>query len=612
MNRRLAFAFLALLAFALFARPLLRGEVLTFRDHSDYFQPLRFFTAQELRNFRLPLWNAYNASGEPWLANPQTAVFYPPAWLFLVLPFSTAYVLFLCLHLVLLGCGAFLLFSRIASGRAAFLGAVILMLCGPVLSLVDVSNNLTTFAWIPLVLWCAIAGAPPVACAAAIAMSFLGGEPLFAAAAAVMFVVLRRKNLIDIAATAFCLCGIQLLPFLAMLAGSDREGGVPAAEILRDSMPLSDWSHLLLPAGGMSQQFIPSVYIGFVAAVLALIGIATSARRRAARLAAALVVLSVVGAAGKTLPFVGRLFTSLPLTVLRYPARLVPLAVLGMVVLAVLGWDRLDAVLRWRWLFFVAVALVIADLVPHISPLLASAPFDAGAVPYASSIGRDGKMLRLMGDRFVRQGFDRRAWISGYLNLFGRRFDAWTAAPVISRRYTAAYLAALENPGAADAMSIEYVLAERRIPNLPVVARAGAVFVHRNPMALPMAYWRGAAGRVVRATSLAFTTSAAHIEIDAPSAGSVVLTQQMAGGWSVQVDGVPARAERDGIFRSVRVSAGHHRVSWIYRPRSFFIGMLLTILAVVRMLFSSSFVKRRRHEKFFSRARKFRLMFAAS
>src|SRR5207237_1649977 len=115
MNRRPAFIVTPGLAIASSARPLVRNEVLTFRDHADYFQPLRYFTAVELRNFRLPFWNPYNASGEPWLANPQTAVFYPPFWIFLIVPFAQAYVIFLLLHLVLLGCGSFLLFSRFAS-----------------------------------------------------------------------------------------------------------------------------------------------------------------------------------------------------------------------------------------------------------------------------------------------------------------------------------------------------------------------------------------------------------------------------------------------------------------------------------------------------------------
>src|SRR5436190_3670428 len=193
MSRRAAFVFLILLAIGLFAKPLAKNEVFTFRDHSDYFQPLRYFTAVELRNFRLPLWNPYNASGEPWIANPQTAVFYPPFWIYLIVPFAQAYVLFLLFHLALLGCGAFLLFSRFAEGRAAFLGAMALMLCGPTLSMLDIQNNLTTYAWIPLILWCALSEVPAMWSGAAIAMSFLAGEPFFAAVGAVLHVVVSSR-----------------------------------------------------------------------------------------------------------------------------------------------------------------------------------------------------------------------------------------------------------------------------------------------------------------------------------------------------------------------------------------------------------------------------------
>src|SRR2546429_2703205 len=114
-HSRTAFIFIiiAVIALLAFAKPLLRGEVPTFRDHSDYFQPLRWFTADELRHGRLPLWNPYSASGEPWLANPQTGAFYPPSWLFVALPFPPPHVLYLALHLPLLGWGRYLLFSRL-------------------------------------------------------------------------------------------------------------------------------------------------------------------------------------------------------------------------------------------------------------------------------------------------------------------------------------------------------------------------------------------------------------------------------------------------------------------------------------------------------------------
>src|SRR6266542_5445512 len=254
MMRRLAAAFLVALALGIVARPLLRAEVFTFRDHTDYFQPLRFFTATQIKTGHLPLWNPYSASGEPWLANPQTGVFYPPAWLFLVLPFEAAYMLYLALHLALLGCGALLLFSRKASLGAALIGAVALMFCGPTLSLLDVQNNLTTFAWLPLVIWCAVSRASAMWSAAAIAMSFLAGEPFFAAIGALLFAIVRRHGVLDVAAQSFALAGVQLVPFLAMLRGSDR---AVSLSDLRETMPLRDWLRVAVPPSLAGSGFDP-------------------------------------------------------------------------------------------------------------------------------------------------------------------------------------------------------------------------------------------------------------------------------------------------------------------------------------------------------------------
>ena len=589
MSRRVAFTFIVLLALAMFARPLMRGEVLTFRDHADYFQPLRYFTAVELRNFRLPFWNPYNASGEPWLANPQTAVFYPPFWIFLIVPFAQAYVIFLLLHLVLLGCGSFLLFSRFASARAAFIGAMTLMLCGPTLSMLDISNNLTTFAWIPLVLWCGLSGASSIACGSAIAMSFLAGEPLFAAIGAVMFALVRRRHLLDISLTAFCLAGVTLVPFLAMIAGSDRAGATAPEEILRDSMSPLDWLRMVVPGTTAHELFIPIVYVGIVPALLALIGLVSSVRTRTARPWVLLLALCVVIAAGRFLPLVGDLLVKLPVTILRYPARLVPLGALALVALAAIGFDRIP---RFTWLTVAAIVLIIADLVPRIAPLLHNAPFDVHAVPYSLNIGRDGKIARSMQPN---RAFDRRVWISGYLNLFERRFDAWTAAPVVSQSYINVYAAAFRRRDVLNSMSIAYVL----------TATSRGVVAERNPSAFPLAYFRDAAGRIFRPASLAFTTSALFVVLDAPSNGLVVATQQDAPGWSVQIDGKIATPLRDGVFRAVRVTRGHHEIAWRYRPRAFMIGSALTILALARMLLSEKFVKRKWHGKNFDRDSKF-------
>jgi len=321
-----------------------------------------------------------------------------------------------------------------------------------------------------------------------------------------------------------------------------------------------------------------------VIVLLAIAGAVAGRRTRAARAWIALLVVVIVVAAGKFLPPVAWLLVHMPLTILRYPARVVPLGALAIVALAVIGFDRVIPRLGRYAGASLAIVLVIADLVPRVAPLLHSAPFDVHAVPYSLNIGRDGKIARLMQpDR----AFDRRVWISGYLNLFERRFDAWTAAPVVSRSYVGAYETALHRPEALDAMSIAYILAS---------TPRGVVAEH-NPHAFPLAFFRDDGGRVYRPAVLAFTTSGVFAGLDAPASGTLVVTQQDAPGWSVEIDHRAAAAEREGIFRAVRISGGHHEIIWRYHPRSFVIGSALTILAIARLLFSKIFVKRRWHKK---------------
>lgn len=591
-----AFLLLALVALLAFTKPLLKYEVPILRDHFDYFQPLRWYTAQELRHGRLPLWNAYSASGEPWLANPQTAIFYPPAWLFVALPFATAYTLFLALHVMLAGSGAFLLFNRFASQGAALAAALALMFCGPVMSLLDINNNLASFAWIPLVLWCAVAKIRPQFSALVIAMSFLAGEPFFAAVGALAFALIRRRDTINVALTSIGFCAVQLFPFLEYVRDSDRAAGLPRQQLLRDSMPLRDWLGLLSPIDlGATQHFIPVVYVGLVTVVLAVIGLAARRAPLAARWCAAIILLCVLIAAGAYFAPTAALLTHLPVAIFRYPARVVPLAALAICTLAAMGIDR---AVRPRWIPLVA-ALMCADVLLRTLPLLASAPFDPHPVPYDRAVGRDAKIIRVGLEQ--AKDIDGRAWIAGYLNLYDRRFDAWTAAPLASAAYTRAYEAAMSPPrmDRINAMSCGYVL----------TAPTGKVMVRRNLRALPMSILRAADGRMAPATWLAFTSSAMYVGVDAPFDATLIVTQQFAPGWRATIDGEDAETFRDGVFRALRVKRGHHEIAWRYRPLSLIVGACVTLLALLRLLLSMIFVKSSRQEKNFSASLKFAWLF---
>lgn len=576
--------------------PLARGEVFTFRDHTDYFQPLRFHTAQHLRALRLPLWNPYSASGEPWLANPQTGVFYPPTWLFVLLPFERAYMSYLFLHLALLGSGFFVLFARFARTGAAATGAVGVMFCGPTLSMLDVQNNLATLAWLP---W-ALTGAfelrreaslrTSLRTAIVLALAFLGGEPFLAAlSAAGCAVVIRRiRTIAFVAVMSFGLSAVQLFPFVEMLMTSDRRAGMSADDVLRESMPPADWLRVAVPPRtgsgafdpALSQHYIPVVYLGVTIVLLALGGVAVLAQRRSWRtlllfgggIAAAMIV-----AAGP------RLLADLPLTPFRHPARVVPLAAFAIVALAVIALDRLPA----RWTPIAIGIAMVAELWGATAPLRESAAWRRDRVPFARSLGRDAKFLRIGADG-MRLGSAREAWIAGYLNLYDGRFDAWTAAPMTSQRYRGHYERALADPAVARRMSVGYVLSPHALPGGRFVpaGRAAGVFAYRVGDALPLAYVI-AGDEAIGPLSLSFGPSHVDIEVSTPRGGLLVVTQNDAEGWSVRVDGIRRAKRRAGaLFRAVEIPPGRHSVRWSYAPASLTAGLAVTFLTVAGAVFA--------------------------
>ncbi|NNE42829.1 MAG: hypothetical protein HKN12_01350, partial [Gemmatimonadetes bacterium] len=72
------------------------------------------------------------------------------------------------------------------------------------------------------------------------------------------------------------------------------------------------------------------------------------------------------------------------------------------------------------------------------------------------------------------------------------------------------------------------------------------------------------------------------VEVDAPSAGWVTLSESAYPGWMARIDGETAMPEpylED--FLAVAVPAGPHRVEWEYRPRH---GTLWLVIALAGLV----------------------------
>jgi len=126
-------------------------------DLAQQFVHWRRFGFGELAKGNLALWNPYIYGGTPYFAGFQSALLYPPNWLYLVLPSAKAINWGIALHVLLSG----IFFYAWASTRklhhlACFLGGALFMLCAPHFLHIYAGHlpNLCTLIWVPALLLC--------------------------------------------------------------------------------------------------------------------------------------------------------------------------------------------------------------------------------------------------------------------------------------------------------------------------------------------------------------------------------------------------------------------------------------------------------------------------
>ncbi len=119
-----------------------------------YYLPQRAWFGATVASGELPLWQHETYGGFPAYADPQTAIFYPPTWLFVILPARWAYPLSICLHHWIAAWLMYRLCRSMGRGRAAsLLGGIAFTLCGFLLSHREHLTMHHAAAWLPGVLW---------------------------------------------------------------------------------------------------------------------------------------------------------------------------------------------------------------------------------------------------------------------------------------------------------------------------------------------------------------------------------------------------------------------------------------------------------------------------
>lgn len=115
--------------------------------------PWKEFALQIIKRNDLPLWNPYSFSGYPLLANFQSGVFYPLNIFFLILPFTTAWTLFIFTQPLLASLFMYLYLKNLRLSKiASLLGSITYSFSGFFIAWLTWGTVLHAICWLPLIL----------------------------------------------------------------------------------------------------------------------------------------------------------------------------------------------------------------------------------------------------------------------------------------------------------------------------------------------------------------------------------------------------------------------------------------------------------------------------
>ncbi len=398
----------------------------SFRDQGDFFYPLKLYTADRLRAGEIPLWNPLSGTGEPWLANGQSGVFYPPTALFLLHSAALAGALFLLLHFGIAAWGArrFLKEENVSDAGALF-GAAAFAASGLAASLSVYWNHFGAWAYLPGIAALARAGlrsrASMLGFGALVGLQAMAGSPEISAATVVLAAALawsprdefpeppspqpralRARRFAAGLGLGLALAAWVIVPMAELALHSERRHAFAAAE--RDAGALT-WHDAGTLAGftpaSFGGSYLATLFLPPFVLVAAAAGFLEGDRRRLAWLLAVFAGLGILLAAAG--PPGAWLRSLAPLDRVRYPAKWLAWTSFGVAALAGLGFDALRFAhesVRARALFGVAsvAALAGAALAPLPPPVRLSCCVGAAALGFmALGFGRRPPFGSLLG-----------------------------------------------------------------------------------------------------------------------------------------------------------------------------------------------------------------------
>ncbi len=436
-------------------------------------------------------------------------------------------------------------------------------------------------------------------------------------------------------AIAVALAAVQLLPTYELRQLSQRDGTHAVFNPADGHMPpmyltqlVASWwywhtpemaasreslKHPFLLSAGDTNPVEAHLYVGLIPLLLMTSLISTSVRRfvRATnwKTWGVLAIAGILYAFGWFVP----IFRHLPgFGFFIGPGRYTIITTLGFAIIAGLG---LDGLLRRR---NAAIRIVLTTLIGVITlpDLLKSAEYpvsDAQVVEYPPLKGLDESWLaKMLHEEDARTPV---RLLSGGPNI-GNLFGVSSVPQYLGlgpAEYFSKELAVETQPKSADSvfptpkqfqrlnsLAVTHILTTERVQQLS----EDCELIGSGPDAFLNRVWgrgtadcflyrvKNARGRVAVDPASALDqlhflsrgASDVEIEVDLHDAAAVHVIELMFPGWKVTVDGINVEAiQESGISRGVRVPRGKHVLRWRYRPWSFQLGAIISLLSVAAL-----------------------------
>jgi membrane protein YfhO len=398
------------LIFLFFGKIIITGQTLFGMDFIHQFYPWKKFIYDHLWSHgSLPFWNPYLFSGTPFITNIQASMFYPPGFIYYLIPTELAYTYSTIAHCILGNIFMYTFMRAILVSRAgSCISAVIFMFNGYFMGHLYAGHLsfVQNYIWIPLIFHLLYLFVQKmrfryaVICGLILGIQILGGFPQIAFYTILCSMgfglfngIVFLKNhiyrdalklgfgLILLLCVGFALAAIQILPTMEFTGLSTRAGGISYAFATYESLHPKELLAFLVPdifGSAVDHTYWRSKevwhfwescgYVGVLPLFLVFMKLKSSSIRSLRIFFIILIVFSLFLALGKYNPIYPIIYRLPGFNSFRIPAQIIFLYVFGIAVISGIGFHQMQEetwhLNRGFSLFFVlAGALLVIFLI---------------------------------------------------------------------------------------------------------------------------------------------------------------------------------------------------------------------------------------------------------